>query len=183
MNERVKKELENRFGERARFDRNERLVYSRDVGNLPDVVEMMLDNLADAVVQPENLDDLVFLAKLATREGLPVVPRGAATSGYGGSVPAKAGVVVAFRRMNHVLSFDRGNLTVTVEPGVIWANLEKALKPEGLALRLYPTSAPAPPSAAGSPRAARASALTNSVSSLTTSSRSSWSPRPARSGR
>ncbi|MHB8928440.1 MAG: FAD-binding and (Fe-S)-binding domain-containing protein [Bacillota bacterium] len=142
MNERVKHELDNRFGERARFDRNERLIYSRDVGNLPDVVEMMLDNLADAVVQPESLDDLVFLAKLAGREGLPVVPRGAATSGYGGSVPAKAGIVVAFRRMNHILSVDRRDLTVTVEPGVIWARLEESLKAEGLALRLYPTSAP-----------------------------------------
>ncbi|MHB9059843.1 MAG: FAD-binding and (Fe-S)-binding domain-containing protein, partial [Bacillota bacterium] len=142
MNERVKRELESRFGDRVRFDRNERLIYSKDVGNLPDVVEMMLDNLADAVVQPESLDDLVFLAKLAARAGVPIVPRGAGTSGYGGSVPARAGIVVAFRRMKHVLAVDRGALTATVEPGILWGNLEDDLRTRGMALRLYPTSAP-----------------------------------------
>ena len=52
------------------------------------------------------------------------------------------GVVVDFYRMKDVLSVDADGMTVTVQPGITWEQLDKQLKPQGLTLRLYPTSYP-----------------------------------------
>ena len=138
----MREELEGIFGGRATFDKVERMLYSHDVANLPAAVEKMVLKTADAVVQPETTDELVKLVKLAAQKRIPLTPRGAGTSGYGGVIPVRKGIVVAFTRMNKVIKIDKVNRTVTVQPGVIWAKLEKELNSQGLALRLYPSSAP-----------------------------------------
>ncbi len=142
MEKEIRIQLKRKFGDRVRFDRLERTVYSYDMAALPGMVERMVKALPEAVVQPTNLEEVVSLVSLARQYSLPIVPRGAGTSGYGGAVPTKGGIVVSFRRMNRVLSFDKEAGTVTVQPGVIYAQLEKALAPHGLMLRTYPTSAP-----------------------------------------
>ncbi|MBE3575641.1 MAG: FAD-binding oxidoreductase [Firmicutes bacterium] len=130
------------FGDRVRFDENELLLYSHDVGSLPAAVEALIHNMPDAVVQPVSALEVAELVKLGRHYRVPLVPRGAGTSGYGGAMPAHGGIVVSFRRMDKILAVDPGRQTVTVEPGVIWTRLEKALAPHGLMLRLYPSSAP-----------------------------------------
>ncbi len=80
--------------------------------------------------------------KWAQNAGIPLVPRAKATSGYGGVIPVRGGVVVDFYRMKNVLSIDAAAGTVTVEPAITWEKLDQALKPDGLTLRLYPTSYP-----------------------------------------
>ncbi len=138
----MRQELERIFGDRVTFDRVERMLYSHDVANLPTAVEKMVLKTADAVVQPETADEVIELVKLATQKKIPLTPRGAGTSGYGGVIPLRKGIVVAFTRMNRVINIDKANQTVTVQPGVIWAKLEEELNSQGLALRLYPSSAP-----------------------------------------
>lgn len=129
------------FGDRARNNKVERLVYSHDMGVLPEQVRKLINCLPDAVVQPISVDEVVTLSRLAGTEGVPVVPRGAGTSGFGGAVPARGGIVVDFSRMRRVLEIDAENMTAKVEPGVIWNDLQKELKQRGLALRIYPSSA------------------------------------------
>lgn len=138
----MKKELKNIFGERVTFDKIERMLYSHDTANLPAAVEKMILKTADAVVQAENTDEILKLVKFAKSNKIPLTPRGAGTSGYGGTIPLKKGIVVTFTRMNKIMKIDKKNMTVTVEPGVIWANLEAELNKQNLALRLYPSSAP-----------------------------------------
>lgn len=135
-------ELSAKFGDRVRFDPIEMMMYSHDVGSLPEMVEKLVNNTPQAVVQPESLDELVFLARLARRHKIPIVPRGAGTSGYGGVVPVKSGMVVAFTRFEGLSGVDRDAMTATVKPGTVWTDLEKELGKYGLMLRLYPTSAP-----------------------------------------
>lgn len=129
------------FADRARFDRIERIVYSHDMGVIPDQIRALIDHTPDGIVQPKTVDEVISLAKFCRQEGIPMVPRGAGSAGYGGAVPAKAGIVVDFTRMNKVLSIDAATQTAVVEPGIIWINLEKALGEKGLALRAYPSSA------------------------------------------
>lgn len=138
----MKKDLIKIFGDRATFDPVERMLYSHDTANLPGAVEKMVLKTADSVVQPETAEEIIELVKFARANKIPLTPRGAGTSGYGGTIPIKKGIVVVFTRMNKILKIDKKNLTVTVQPGVIWSNLENELKKEGLALRLYPSSAP-----------------------------------------
>ena len=137
----MNEELKELFCERASDDELRRFVYGHDMGALPDTIGRFIDNVPSLVVQPISESEVVQLVKLANASGTPVVPRGGATAGFGGAVPAKSGIVVDFVRMAAVTAIDAKSMTATVEPGVVFANLEKTLNAEGLRLPLYPTSA------------------------------------------
>jgi Fe-S oxidoreductase/FAD/FMN-containing dehydrogenase len=132
------------FHNRVSTDLLERKVYGHDVGVMPALVKPLIGKaLAEAVVQPKNEAEVVELARWANQNRIPLVPRGKATSGYGGILPIKGGIIVDFWRMRNVVSVDPEELTVTVQPGMVWEDLEKDLHKQGLDLRLYPSSAPA----------------------------------------
>ena len=136
-------ELLQRFGDRATLGEIERLLYSHDVGAIPGMVKRLYQGMPDAIVQPENKDDLIFLTELSRRYKVPLVPRGSGTGGFGGCVPSRGGIVVEFNRMRRVLGVNRAGMTVTVEPGIIIKELDDYLRREhGLALPIVPTSAP-----------------------------------------
>ncbi|WP_425805091.1 FAD-binding and (Fe-S)-binding domain-containing protein [Desulfitobacterium sp. Sab5] len=128
------------FGDRVRFNKVERIVYSHDMGIMPEQIRSMIQCTPDGVVQPTSVDEVSSLIKAAQEDKIPLVPRGAGSAGFGGSVPAKGGIVVDFVRMNKIKNIDTVNQTVTVEPSVIWNNLEKELSERGLTLRAYPSS-------------------------------------------
>ena len=135
--------LKDLFGERANFNPTERRLYGHDIAAIPGLFKPLIGKtLPDAVVQPENEEELVELVSWANRNKVPVVPRGKGSSGYGGIIPTRRGIVIDFFRMKDVLAVDPDGLTVTVEPGITWEQLDKKLKPEGLTIRLYPTSYP-----------------------------------------
>src|SRR5690349_20082883 len=101
--------------DRARFDKRERRVYSPDTGVLPGAFQLPAGpGLADGVVQPETEDQLIRIVRFAAAEGMPVVPRGKATSGYGGVVPAHVGLVVDLTRLKRIVWADGDDLSVTV---------------------------------------------------------------------
>ena len=50
----------------------------------------------DAVIQPETEAELAELVRWAADKKIRLTPRGKATSGYGGVIPTKNGVVVDF---------------------------------------------------------------------------------------
>ncbi len=93
-------------------------------------------------MQPRGEAQLVEFVRWANDERIPLTPRGKASSGYGGVIPVKNGVVVDFYFMKDVLSVDPDALTVTVQPGITWEQLDRELKKQGLTVRLYPTSYP-----------------------------------------
>lgn len=129
------------FQDRLRSDKIERIVYSHDMSIMPKQIKDMINSMPDAIVQPISTDEVVSLAQFAIQEKIPLVPRGAASAGYGGGVPAKAGIVVDFVRMKDIISVNKEEMTVEVEPGVVWEKLENYLNKEGLALLSYPSSA------------------------------------------
>ncbi|OQW94547.1 MAG: Fe-S oxidoreductase [Beggiatoa sp. IS2] len=136
-------QLREKFRARVSFDEMERRIYSHDVGDIPKLIKPLIGkSLADAVVQPENEAELIGLVKFALENQIPLVPRAKATSGYGGILPVRGGIVVSFRRFRNLLEFSKENLTVKVQPGIVWERLNTLLEREGLTLRLYPSSAP-----------------------------------------
>ena len=129
--------------ERARFDPRECRLYSHDTGVLPKLVRPLAGGrLADGVAQPETEEQVVELVKLAAVQRIPLVPRGKGTSGYGGAVPSHGGLVVDLTRLKGIVSINPERQTVTARAGTVWKDLEAQLQLHGLALRLYPTSAP-----------------------------------------
>jgi len=140
LTEEQKETLSAVLEDRIRFDKNETILYSHDVAPLPKMMGMLTDSMPDAVALPRDVDDLKFLVDFAAKNRIPLTPRAAATSGVGGSVPSHGGIVVSFMAMDKILDIDKEKKRVTVEPGIVWSHLNDALEPEGLCLKIYPTS-------------------------------------------
>jgi Fe-S oxidoreductase/FAD/FMN-containing dehydrogenase len=144
MNSEAKKELLALFGDRITFDRTERKLYGHDIAAVPNLIKPFIgSSIPDAVVQPQSEEEIVKLVKWASHNRIAITPRGKATSGYGGAIPVKGGVVVDFYRMKAIKKIDPDKQTATVEAGVVWEKLDKEIGKHGLTLRLYPSSYPA----------------------------------------
>ena len=63
---------------------------------------------------------MVALVDWARREQIALVPRGKGTSGYGGAVPARGGIVLDLTRSKGLVAVDEGALTATVRAGTVW---------------------------------------------------------------
>ncbi|HEU5232716.1 MAG TPA: FAD-linked oxidase C-terminal domain-containing protein [Terriglobales bacterium] len=92
------------------------------------------------VVFPQSTQHVSEIVKLANREGLTIVPRGAGTGLSGGSIARKGGIILAFARMNRILEIDVPNLRATVQPGVVNLELSNALMPHGFYFAPDPSS-------------------------------------------
>ncbi|MBT3258081.1 MAG: FAD-binding oxidoreductase, partial [Deltaproteobacteria bacterium] len=79
----------------------------------------------------ETAEQIADIMKLANREKIPVTPRGAGTGLSGMAVPIRSGMVLDLSRMNKILKISIEDRLAIVQPGVIYADLEKALAPEG----------------------------------------------------
>src|SRR5512136_2488055 len=135
--------LEGKFGNRVSFNRTERKLYGHDIAEIPSLIKPLIGHTTpDAVVQPQSEEELAELVKWAMDNNVPLTPRGKATSGYGGAIPVRKGIVVDFYRMNKVVRVDPDGRTATVQAGVVWEKLDKELAKHGLTLRLYPSSYP-----------------------------------------
>jgi glycolate oxidase len=87
--------------------------------------------LADFVVFPRSAEDVAAVVRLANREQLPFVARGAGTGLSGGCLPAEGGLVLSLMRMNRVLEVDYDNHLAVVEPGLVNLHLSWAVGPRG----------------------------------------------------
>ncbi|MCX5824273.1 MAG: FAD-binding protein, partial [Deltaproteobacteria bacterium] len=135
--------LKNTFQDRVTFDDVERMLYSHDIAAMPSLIKPLMGNtIPDAVVQPVSEGELQTLASWAAGNGIPLTPRGKASSGYGGVLPVEQGIVVDFYRLKKILSMDKEKLIATVQPGIVWERLDHELKKQGLTLLTYPSSYP-----------------------------------------
>ena len=96
--------------------------------------------LPEAVVLPNNADQVSQVVRIARRHGAPVTARGAGTGLSGGAIPCDGGVVIATPRMNRILEVDAENRIAVVEPGVINLDVSKAVAPHGLYFAPDPSS-------------------------------------------
>jgi glycolate oxidase len=71
------------------------------------------------------------ILKLANRERIPVIPRGSGTGLSGMAVPARGGIVLDLTRMNKILKISIEDRLAVVQPGVVYADLERALAAYG----------------------------------------------------
>ncbi len=86
-----------------------------------------MEGLPMAAVLPADTGQVAAIVSFASRMGIPLFPRGAGSGTTGGSVPSGNGIVVSMTAMNRIININPGNLTATVEPGVITGDLQKAV--------------------------------------------------------
>ena len=143
LNKRMRETLSAQFDARVTFDDTERMLYGHDIASIPKLVRPLVGRTTPAaVVQPSSEEELIRLVRWARENNVPLVARGKATSGYGGVLPVKGGIVVDLYHMRDVLDVDAQAETVTVQPGISWEQLDQQLLRQRLTLRLYPTSYP-----------------------------------------
>lgn len=94
----------------------------------------------EVVCFPQTTEQVSEILKLATKRGVPIVPRGAGTGLSGGSIARTGGIVLGFSRMNRILEMDIENQRATVQPGVVNLDLTKAVEKSGFYFAPDPSS-------------------------------------------
>lgn len=126
MDAAAKNKLKSIVGSDNYFDSFEdRLVYSYD--GTP-----VIQQMPEAVVFPQDEEQISQIVKLANQERFGIVPRGSGTGLSGGSVPTENTIVLVMTKWNKILEIDEKNLTATVQPGVITGALQKEVEKLGL---------------------------------------------------
>lgn len=89
----------------------------------------------DGVIVPGDRDEISKIMRIANREKINIIPRGAGTNICGSSVAREGGIIMAFHRLNKILEIEPESMCAVVQPGVVNADLQKAVAGYGL---MYP---------------------------------------------
>ena len=87
----------------------------------------------EAVVFPENEEEVSKILKYCNENKIAVIPRGAGSGFTGGALPVNGGIVLAVEKyMNKILEIDEKDMVAVVQPGVVNAHLQKEVEKKGL---------------------------------------------------
>ncbi|OZI62380.1 FAD-binding oxidoreductase [Bordetella genomosp. 11] len=91
------------------------------------------------VVRPRNTTEVAAVMRLCRQSGTPVVPQGGNTGMSGGAAPDDSGaqVILSLNRMTRIREVDPVNNTMTVDAGVLLADVQRAARDAG---RYFPLS-------------------------------------------
>ena len=120
----------------------ERRLYEHDLAPLPTEIRFIFKTTPDVVVKPKNTTEISEIIKYANKNGIPIVPRGTSSWGFGGTIPTKGGIVLEVNNLREIKDLDTEKMTVTVETGVRWSKLLDYLEEKGCTFPVYPSSAP-----------------------------------------
>ena len=110
--------------ERVSTDPAERVVYAYDGA--------WAEARPAVVLHPTETRHVAEILRIADRERIPIVPRGAATGLAGGAVPLEGGWCLNLARMSRILDISVADSTATVQAGVVTATLQKEVEKDGL---------------------------------------------------
>lgn len=85
----------------------------------------------EVVVRPHTTRQIQEITKLANTEKISLVPRGSGTGLSGQAVPLQGGIVMDLTAMNRIIQIRIPDLYCVVEPGVVYADLNKKLAKKG----------------------------------------------------
>jgi glycolate oxidase len=93
-----------------------------------------------AVVLARRTEHVQAAMRIASRFGIPVVPRGAGTGLAGGGVGTDGALVISTEQMNEILEVDLADELAVVQAGVINQHLSDLVAPDGLVFSPDPAS-------------------------------------------
>ncbi len=85
-----------------------------------------------AVVVAHERDDVVAALRWATRNRVPVIPRGGGTGIVGGTVAVDGCLMLSLAKMTAIRELSADDELAVVEPGVINAELDRQARKHGL---------------------------------------------------
>ena len=96
--------------------------------------------MADYVVSPGSTEEVSKVLQIANYYRIPVTTVGGTGGTQGGALPVAGGISLNMKRMNRIIDFDEQGMTVTVETGMIYQQLEWYANERGYSLMHYPSS-------------------------------------------
>lgn len=87
--------------------------------------------VAEAVVRPASTDEVAAVVKLCAEHNVSIVPQGGNTGLCGGAVSDGGQIILSLARMNRVRSLDPLNFTMTVDAGVVLADIQSSAADAG----------------------------------------------------
>src|SRR5215467_2458939 len=97
-------------------------------------------NCPYVVVFPRSTQQVADVVRLANKHRVPFVPRGAGTSLAGGCLPVGGGIMIVLTRMKAIEEISLRDRYALVQPGVVNARLNQALKGTGFHYAPDPSS-------------------------------------------
>ncbi len=91
-----------------------------------------------AVASVESEEDIQQLVRYAVRQGVPLTPRAAGTNLTGSAIGT--GIILDVSRMNRILDVNRDERWARVQPGIVFAELNRRLSRQGLLFGPDPSS-------------------------------------------
>ena len=100
--------------------------------------EAIRGTVAGWVVEPGSEQEAASVLSFANQAGLSIIPRGGGTKLQWGNPPKRADVILSTLRLNQVVEHAWADLTVTVEAGCTFAELQSTLAQHGQRLAVDP---------------------------------------------
>ncbi len=97
-----------------------------------DETEYMHPGMPLGVAFPSSTADVSTIMRLATAHRVPVVPRGAGSGLSGGAIAVEGALTIVLTGMRAILEIDPRNLLAVVQPGIINADLGRAVAEQGM---------------------------------------------------
>ena len=121
-------ELKAIVGEKYAFSDPDKLeTYSRD-----ETPDSKYARLPEVVVLPGTTEEVAHVVKLANRERISIVPRGAGTGLACGAVPVTGGIVLSLERFDRIIEVNPDAMYMVVQAGVRTDEVQKAAKTAGM---------------------------------------------------
>ncbi|MCW3466335.1 FAD-binding oxidoreductase [Chitinophaga nivalis] len=95
----------------------------------------------DILVKPGTAEEIAGILQLCNEHRIPVTPRGGGSGVTGGALPVERGIVLSLERLNKIVGINTVDHCVTVESGVVTADLCAAVQEAGLCFPVPPSSA------------------------------------------
>ena len=86
----------------------------------------------EVYVEALSAGEVSAIMRYCNEQNIPVTARGAGTGLAGGATCKYGGVLLSLMKMNHIITVDEENLSMTVEPGVLLSEVAEAAKEHGM---------------------------------------------------
>ena len=94
----------------------------------------------DAIVSPQNAEEVSEIMKWASGEKVPIIAYGAGSGVCAGTLPIKGGIIISMKRMAEIYDIDAESLICEMGPGIYGEIIERRLEPLGYTMGHYPSS-------------------------------------------
>lgn len=126
----VAEDLRRALGQKVKDDFPTRTAYAVDAS--------IYKIVPQAIVLAESEADIQTTVEYAVRNGIPLTPRAAGTNLTGSAIGS--GIILDISRLNRILELNREEKWARVQPGIVYAELNKRLAPAGLLFGPDPSS-------------------------------------------